>query len=431
MTNPITVRGGADGIEAHYNDITATARLYGQAANNTAAVALRLHRYLAHCDVLAAAPFDPIGAAHFEFALLSALDGPGGVSIVAMRCGALDVALRGAALAYLGADRVVEAAVPLANAFVRLPAADIAFDTTLRRTLDPSAAVQKWITTDPALADIGIDATSALLGAGSVQAAAGLLGRLYPDGHARVDARGVDGAADAAGPPRSLADVVAGLSRRDEGRPGEIDVRILTHAGPGELRRVVVDIPGTKNWSLARRNTDVTSLATNLRALTGVSTTYERGVTQAMHQAGVRPDDEVMLVGHSEGGMVAISAAMHFAESREFHVSHVVTAGAPLGTTSVSVPSSVQVLALENEGDLVPHLDGAENPDRVNVTTVGLHRDQGGIEANHSLAMSYQPGAADVDASTDASTRAYLDGARGFFTSSAVRTVTFQISRDN
>ena len=140
-------------------------------------------------------------------------------------------------------------------------------------------------------------------------------------------------------------------------------MRILTRPRqPGAPRHVVVDIPGTKSWSLAAHNSDVTSIATNLRSLAGERTAYEEGIELAMRQAGVRPDDDVVLLGHSEGGMVAVNAATRFAQTGEFHVDRVITAGAPISATVDRIPRSVQVLALENAGDVVPHLDGQPNP---------------------------------------------------------------------
>ncbi|HEY2982943.1 MAG TPA: hypothetical protein VGJ38_02245, partial [Jatrophihabitantaceae bacterium] len=174
---------------------------------------------------------------------------------------------------------------------------------------------------------------------------------------------------------------------------------------------------------------DVTSIATNLRALRGAVTTYERGVLEAMRQAGVGPDDDVLMVGHSEGGMVAVNAARRAAASGEFRVRHVVTAGAPLGLIAGNVPASVNVLALENDGDVVPHLDGAENPDRLNVTTVTAHRGHGDVVANHRLDEAYLAAARDLDAGDDPSVRDYLQGLAGFLTASTVRTHTYQITR--
>jgi hypothetical protein len=417
---PVSVRGGTNGVVAHYDDMTAAARLFARAGGDTAAASVALHGYLIGPDVLASAPLDPVGAARFEATLIAALDGPGGLTWLAARCAATDVGLRAAAAAYLGADRLDERLEPELDAVARAPKA--ALDAAARLSGgDPGGALQKLITDDPQLADLGIG----VVGAGSVAAGARLVGLPFADGRPRVTDLGGD---HGLGAPRSLEDLLAGLARRDEGRPGEVDVHFL-EGGSARTRKVVVDIPGTKDWSLALHSGDVTSIATNLRALHGAVTTYERGVLEAMRRAGVGPDDDVLMVGHSEGGMVAVNAARRAAASGEFRVRHVVTAGAPLGLIAGNVPAGVNVLALENDGDVVPHLDGAENPDRLNVTTVTAHRGHGDVIANHSLDEAYLAAARDLDAGDDPSVRAYLRGLAGFLTASTVRTHTYQITR--
>jgi pimeloyl-ACP methyl ester carboxylesterase len=136
-----------------------------------------------------------------------------------------------------------------------------------------------------------------------------------------------------------------------------------------------------------------------------------------------------MLVGHSEGGLVAVNAARDAAASGEFDVSHVITAGAPIGLTAGAVPSGVQVLALENSPDVVPHLDGRANPDRPNVTTVSGSRGDGTILGDHTVAGAYLPLAADADASSDPSIHDFVASAAGYFRASTVVTHTFQIER--
>jgi len=93
------------------------------------------------------------------------------------------------------------------------------------------------------------------------------------------------------------------------------------------------------------------------------------------------------------------------------------------------IPRPVQVLALENAGDVVPHLDGQPNPDRPNITTVTLHHDHGDIGRNHDLTDSYIPGATDVAASSDPSVRAYLGGLMPFLSATTIQTQRFLISR--
>ena len=424
MGRPISVRGGTNGVVAHYDDMTAAARLFARAGGDTAAASVALHGYLIDPDVLVSAPLDPVGAARFEATLMAALDGPGGLTWLAARCAATDLGLRAAAATYLGADRLDERLEPELDAVARAPKAALDAAVGLSGG-DPGGALQQLITDDPQLADPGIGVAGDVLGAGSVAAGARLVGLPFADGVPRVSDLGVD---HGLGAPRSLEDLLAGLARRDEGRPGEIDVHFLD-GGSAHTRKVVVDIPGTKDWSLALQSSDVTSIATNLRALRGAVTTYERGVLEAMRRAGVGPDDDVLMVGHSEGGMVAVNAARRAAASGEFRVRHVVTAGAPLGLIAGTVPASVNVLALENDGDVVPHLDGAENPDRLNVTTVTAHRGHGDVIANHSLDEAYLAAARDLDASGDPSVRDYLRGLAGFLTASTVRTHTYQITR--
>jgi hypothetical protein len=246
------------------------------------------------------------------------------------------------------------------------------------------------------------------------------------DGHAKVRDAGVDERLRANSPPRDLADLMAGLSLRDQGKHGEIDVKILT-CGDG-TRRVIVDIPGTKSWD-PLPNGDITSFSTNARALIGERTAYEQGVLSALTEAGVTPRDQVMLVGHSEGGMVAVTAAREAVRSGHFNVTHVVTAGSPIALSVGKVPSSVQVLALENKHDFVPHMDGKTNPDLPNVTTVTVAHGNGTEGDDHSLPGSYLPGAVDVGASDNPSIRDFLAGVRGYFSASTVTTHTYVITR--
>jgi pimeloyl-ACP methyl ester carboxylesterase len=132
-----------------------------------------------------------------------------------------------------------------------------------------------------------------------------------------------------------------------------------------------------------------------------------------MRRAGVSPDDEVMLVGHSEGGIVAVDAACH-ANLHRFDCTHIVTAGSPIGVVARSLPQSVQVLALENASDIVPHTDGAANPVTAGITTATVDQSATGIGPSHDLEASYVPAAEQVDASDDPSIRLFAASAAGF-----------------
>ncbi|WP_454041963.1 PGAP1-like alpha/beta domain-containing protein [Cellulosimicrobium sp. Marseille-Q8652] len=92
-----------------------------------------------------------------------------------------------------------------------------------------------------------------------------------------------------------------------------------------------------------------------------------RAVLAAMEDAQIRPGDDVVLVGHSQGGMIASTVAA--AAVGTFSVRHVVTAGSPVA--GHPLPPGTRGTHLETQGEGVSDLDGAENVatrDRVTVT---------------------------------------------------------------
>ncbi|HEX8627102.1 MAG TPA: hypothetical protein VF755_02895, partial [Catenuloplanes sp.] len=146
---------------------------------------------------------------------------------------------------------------------------------------------------------------------------------------------------------------------------------------------------------------------------------------------GANPDDPVMLVGHSQGGIVAADAANHFTASKEYNVTHVVTAGSPVGR--IPVPDGVQVLSLENQHDLVPHLDATANPDQPNRTTVTFDSQHGTVGDNHGIGSAYQPAATALDSSTHPSVVNFKNTAQPFLAApgggTQVTTHQFEVSR--
>jgi hypothetical protein len=421
----VTVRGGSNGIEAHSQEMMAVAHALARAARDFGVQSLHLHACLLDPPLLASAALDPGGAARFELALLAALDGRHGLTWLAADCELLDSGLRGAVAIYRCADEVDARIVPALRGVVELPVG-------VRHALPAldqghfGTAINEFLSTDPYLGDAVIDLVTDFWRNQALTNAVAV----WPDGRPQVNARADDDSPTGRNPPRNLRDVMAALAVRNNAATtgGDIDVRIITTAMPSgqSVRHVIVDIPGTKNWSpLPGR--DVTSLGTNARGLAGATTTYELGVLEAMRQAGVSADDDVMLVGHSEGGMIAINAARDAVVSGAFHVSHVVTAGSPIGR--LSVPPSVQVLAQENEGDVIPHCDGALNTDRTNITTVTVHRNHRDVLDNHDIEKSYLPGTDDIDASTDPSIRDYLSALDGFLGGDRVQTKVFHVTR--
>jgi pimeloyl-ACP methyl ester carboxylesterase len=423
VTGVTGVTGGPGGIAARYDDMYATAGWLEEGTAELAEAAAQLTVLLADVSHPEAAALDPVGAIRSELALVEAL---ARLATAAVRCAELSAALRAAAVAYQCADDLGRDLIPDVIAIDKLPILAAQAPITLLRTRSAPASAQQLLSRDPQLTDVVEQGLSRSLFSTAPPVAGRRLGGLFDDGRPVVTRLGNDQRAQASPPPRSLADLMTQLSHRNDGQDGEISVSIVTpvRAGP---RQVIVDIPGTKDWSLQRSNPDVTNLASNLRAIDGQPSSYEQGVLDALRASGVTPHDQVLLVGHSLGGLVAVNAAATAARTGEFDITHVVTAGAPIG--ALTIPRRVAVLAVENDGDVVPHLDGRGNPDRPNVTTVTIQHNQGRIDANHDLDTSYVAGAADIDASHNPSTQAYLSGLQPFLSGPAMTTTAYRISR--
>ncbi|WP_395410356.1 PGAP1-like alpha/beta domain-containing protein [Cellulosimicrobium funkei] len=143
------------------------------------------------------------------------------------------------------------------------------------------------------------------------------------------------------------------------------------------VQRIVKD-GGTPTWVVAIPGTQ----PGNLRTVWNMTSNYDlmsddesqraradsvRAVLDAMDQSGIEPEDDVVLVGHSQGGMVAATIAA--ATVGTYQVRHVVTAGSPVG--GHGLPPGVRATHLETSGEGVSGLDGKPNPatpERVTVT---------------------------------------------------------------
>jgi hypothetical protein len=271
------------------------------------------------------------------------------------------------------------------------------------------------------------------------ESAAGILAALYgPDGGATVTPLDVQVPSSGA-QPGTVADVVAhlgelsALSGPDHPElDGTIEIQTLT-APDGQVRHIVY-LPGTDDMATLpwTQDSDVRDLATNLQLVAGHDNAYQQGILEAMHQAGIGPDEPVLLAGHSQGGMEA--AAILGQGGGGFDVTHVVTAGSPTAQVDGFPPGS-HVLSLEHDGDVVPLLDGEDNPDSVQQVTVHFGDTPGGagggVVDQHGF-PHYVAGAAAVDASTDPSVVESVQSLhdQGFLGSGqTVTSQTFQITR--
>jgi hypothetical protein len=108
-------------------------------------------------------------------------------------------------------------------------------------------------------------------------------------------------------------------------------------------------------------------------------------------------------------------------------VTNVVTAGSPVD--HIHLPSSVQVLSLVNDSDIVPRLDGEPYRDVANHTTIVTHHDTGTITGDHVMDTAYLPMVDQVERSDDPAVRDAIAPLVAFHPGGGAMTWTFQMHR--
>ncbi|MET9494822.1 lipase family protein [Streptomyces sp. NPDC006552] len=142
------------------------------------------------------------------------------------------------------------------------------------------------------------------------------------------------------------------------------DISALGNHGLALLRRVacadgttrhVVLLPGTSFGRLS--NSTPQDLVGAFDALLRTDTTYSRSAKQMLVRAGVPEGAEVMIVGHSLGGITAMNLAADLDFVSTYRLTHVVTIGSPIDTKRPA-DLTTQVISLVNQHDVIPGLDG-------------------------------------------------------------------------
>ncbi|WP_405373038.1 MULTISPECIES: putative T7SS-secreted protein [unclassified Microbacterium] len=153
----------------------------------------------------------------------------------------------------------------------------------------------------------------------------------------------------------SLETVLDGTGEVDTlGGEDESVVKITKVLGPDGWQYTVT-LPSTQEW-LSRLGDKgaVNDLDSNLALMLtpALQTQYERAVLDAMAAEGISPDDPVMLVGFSQGGIMAGHLAAY---NTDYNWQAVVASGAPID--HMPIPDSVDVVSVQHNGDPVPRLD--------------------------------------------------------------------------
>ncbi|WP_434447620.1 lipase family protein [Lentzea sp. E54] len=453
----IQISGGAGGFRAKGEDLVAMSVLTGEVADDTLKTAMAGHKFLVEPDVLASALLNPSGVAKFEAAMAMALDGPNGLTATSAAIGLRGDALRATKLAYEAADELAArgldasrwmAGLAVASAPGGVVAAGLATGTAIAADVyaNYDGDWQKWLVDHPGMVDTLIGMSPGMLSSLGVPVdlatTLDLLASTYADGKAVL----TDGKIHPDMGPHSLRDILVGLDERNSPTDKEksnIDVRIIKDAN-GNVTGYVVDIPGTKDWNAPWDPKSANDSGVNIDAMAGNNTVLQQGIEEALRKVGAQGSGvPVMLVGHSQGGIVAAQSTTDLVASG-YNVTHVVTAGSPVGR--IDVPGNVQMLSLENKGDVVPHLDASDNPNTANRTTVTFENQTGSVGGNHEIGgyrydkenpdkprvdQNYIAVAAQLDQSSDPSVRRFLDSTDAF-TQGQVgsETRTYRVARE-
>jgi hypothetical protein len=384
----VDVRGGAAGVAASYAAARRLAETFDAAGDRLRGWGESGLRVMRSPDLLESGLLAPATCAAAEAAVLTATGGPEGVVAASLGWEADAIGVRVAVECLELTDDAVRLAVSRLDQELALAALP---EVAVVVVADPDL-----LTEEPGLLEHLVD------GLGG-PAAAGLLTVLYGGpGRPVITPYAADlGTAR----PTTVRDLLAHLHQvaalsggPDSPANGTVEVQTIT--GPDGTVRHVLYLPGTDDFNAPwDQGGDVRDLETDLDAMGGRPDTYEQGILDALHQAGVGEGEPLLVVGHSLGGMEAAALAAHH---HGFQVTDVVTAGSPTAQVA-GFPPGTHVLSLEQQGDIVPQLDGAPNPDSVEQTTVTFDaHPHGGVLAHHSYDV-YEQGAGLVDASTDPS----------------------------
>ncbi len=473
----LDVTGGSHGMTVASEHALGLADDYDGAGDRMREWATSDGRVLLDGDLLESALLSPLTFAEAEAAVLAATSGPDGVLVasvvwetdaltirVAVRATQLTDELVARAMDRLDHDlgyvvgstvttTLPELALPLlvGGGALVLIWSQLPDDTQAElegRTLDE---VQEWLDQHPEAVQHIVNGGGGLLeglwdglspagpfGPGpdtpDTESAAALLAGLYADGHALTTPTTLTVPGSEVR-PADLAALLHHLSAVNDlsapGHPennGTVEIQTIA-AADGSVRHIVY-LPGTDDltttpWS---QDGDVRDLGTNLLLLGSQDNAYQQGILDAMGQAGIRPGEPVALVGHSQGGMAAAAIlSQSSAQGSPYTVTTVVTAGSPTAYVDGFPPGS-HVLSLENQGDVVPLMDGADNADSAEQVTVRFDDHETSVGANHDLGH-YVTGAGAVEASQDDSIREQLANldAQGFTGPAEGQEVTSQV----
>ncbi|MCP2260338.1 PGAP1-like protein [Streptoalloteichus tenebrarius] len=139
------------------------------------------------------------------------------------------------------------------------------------------------------------------------------------------------------------------------GNTGKIAVYQV--AGPDGQPRYVVTLPGMSPGNPMMESPQ--DLGGAMRNAQHPDSSYTKAIQMALDQAGVPRGANMMIVGHSEGGIAAANLAQdpNF-NGGKYNVTNVVTVGSPVDNKGLPPGATTQFTTVTNDRDIVPTLDG-------------------------------------------------------------------------
>lgn len=428
-------------LEVEYAELEAAYARLGASADAVRETGWQLGRQALEGDVLASAVLCPVEFGRVQSAIATATAAPGGAAWLSLELEALSGLVRTAVAAYQEVDRRLALLEEVATAAgERLvdevadrvaPAVEAAEDLAafldeageeLGEVLeDPLGAVGELLHENPWLMDALTRAAPGLVqgvlvgGASLAGGPVGVLALLaasgwsWPTSDYTEAVVGLQTLAQRLGlledtGPVPVGDPVVGSARRFGDRPvsdlllmerdlaygvqtdGHYDPRVAVTPVTGEdgTTRWLVHVPGTEEWD-PRRGPNPFDLTSNVQLMSQRTAEVQQAVVEAMRRAGIPDGGEVLLVGHSQGGIIA--AAIASDAGQPFQVRGLLTAGSPVAR--FDLPPGVAALSLEHTQDAVPLLDAADNPGRPGWTTVRRDLDAAGQEGFEAIAAAH------------------------------------------
>lgn len=207
--------------------------------------------------------------------------------------------------------------------------------------------------------------------------------------------------------PTSTVSLLEGVeSLGQDGRVRVVEIPLADGTTTWVLQVPGTHSPGLQGWF---RGGEIpmdwpANVSLMLRATSASKVAATKALEQAQAgRAGAR--DRVVIVGHSQGGIIAAALASDPAFAQRHRVTQVLTAGSPID--AFPIPDSTSVLSLQHATDPVPMLDVAPPPDRRNWTSVTAAAPAGVFA--HAL-TGYASTAARTERSGDVSLRQWQAG---------------------